>query len=108
MEQIKKTKFLMVGKRGQAITLGKAPQLVLLLALTAMIGAAAALAVASFQSSTTVGSYAYNISRDGLTSLNNLSRQIPTVGTVVGVALIVVVVIGAFAFFIGRQDGGGL
>lgn len=95
-----------MNRKGQAITLGKAPQIVLLLALTAMIAAAAALAVQSFRDSTTTSGYAYNISQDGLGGLDNMTAQLPTVGTVVGVALIVVVVVGAFAFFIGK--GGGL
>jgi len=93
-------------KKGQAITLGKAPQIILLLALTAMIGGAAALATQSFRDSTSTDSYAYNISDQGLEGLDNMSGQLGTVGTVVGVALIVVVVVGAFAFFLGR--GGGL
>lgn len=93
-------------KKAQAITLGRAPQIVLLLALTAMIAAATALAVQSFRDSTTSNGYAYNISNQGLSGIDNMSDQLPTVGTVIGVALIVVVVVGAFAFFIGR--GGGL
>ena len=76
-------------KKGQAITLGSAPQLVLLLALVAMIGGAAALATQSFRDSTTANGYAYNISNQGLEGLDNFSAQVPTIGTVIGVALIV-------------------
>lgn len=91
-------------KKGQAVTLGGAPQIVLLLGLTVMIAAATALAVSSFRDSTTASGYAYNISDFGLQGLNNFSIQVPTIGTIIGVALIIVVVVGAFAFF-GRGRG---
>jgi hypothetical protein len=91
-------------KKAQAMTLGNAPQVILLLGLVVMIGSATALAVDSFQDSTTANSYAYNVTEDGLSGISNFSDQIPTIGTVLGVALIIVVVIGAFAFF-GRGRG---
>lgn len=89
-------------KKGQAVTLGNAPQLVLVLGLAVMIAAATALAVNSFRDSTTANGYAYNVSQQGLVGLDNFSDQIPTIGTVIGVALIIGVVVGAFAFF-GRR-----
>jgi hypothetical protein len=95
-----------INKRGQAVSLGNAPQIVLLLVLTVMITAAAALAVQSFRDSTTSNGWAYNISDDGLSGLGNLASQVPTVGTIIGVALIITVVVGAFAFFMTRRSGG--
>ena len=74
-------------KKGQAVTLGNAPQIVLLLGLMVMIASATALAVNSFRDSTTSDGYAYNISSDGLEGLSNFSTQVPTIGTVIGVAL---------------------
>ena len=91
-------------KKGQSVSLGNAPQIVLLLGLMVMIAAATSLAVNSFRDSTTTGGYAYNISQHGLEGINNFSIQVPTIGTVIGVALIIVVVVGAFAFF-GRGRG---
>ena len=111
-------------KKAQAISLGRAPQIVLLLALTAMIAAAAALALSSFEqtqcansggywggtacqisavNTNSSGDYAVNATVGGLKGLDNMSTQLPTVGTVIGVALIIVVVIGAFAFFLGNR-----
>lgn len=111
-------------KKGQAVSLGNAPRLVLVIGLMVMIGAALALALNSFRTSQcqfsysdTAGclnstggtggnlgwSYASNISNQGLVGVDNLSDQIPTIGTIVGVALIIGVVVGAFAFFGGRQ-----
>lgn len=88
----------MKSKKGQ-VSLGNAPQVILLLGLMVMIASATALAVNSFQTSTATGGYAYNISGQGLSGLDNFSEQIPTIGTVIGVALIIGVVVGAFALF---------
>lgn len=41
----------------------------------------------------------YNASNNGATSLSNLSAQFSTIGTIIGVALLVGIVIGAFALF---------
>lgn len=89
----------LTGKRGQSVTLGNAPQLVLVLGLAVMIASATAVAVTSFRDTQTTGSDAYNISDSGLTGLSNFASQVPTVGTIIGVALIIGVVVGAFAFF---------
>lgn len=116
----------MKNKKGQAITLGKAPSLVLILALTVMIAASVALALNSFKETQCAnsgfswtgvicsnnatgyeprGDYAVNASQSGLEGLSNFSGQVPTIGTIIGVALIVVVVVGAFAFFLGGRKG---
>jgi len=94
-----------MNKKGQAVTLGNTPQIVLLLGLAVMIAGATALAVQAFQDSVTAGSFAANITGRGLTALDNFSIQLPTVGTIIGVALIIVVVVGAFAVFLTRKGG---
>ena len=88
----------MLGKKGQAITFGNAPRIILLFVLIGMVLGAGVIALASFESTTT--------DEDASTALNNtilgsvnLSAQLPTVGTILGVGLILVVVIGVFAFF---------
>lgn len=87
-------------KRGQtAVTFGSAPQLVLMLVVIVLITAAGAVGVQSFSDSQTAGGYAANISTQGLSGLNNFSLQVPTIGTMLGVGLILAVVIGVFAFF---------
>lgn len=115
----------MNSKKGQAVSLGSAPSLILLLVLSILIAAAAALALDSFKETqctnvgysfvsgectngtvgVTRGDYAVNATTGGLSSLTNLSEQVPTVGTIIGVALIVAVVISAFVFFIGGKSG---
>lgn len=51
----------------------------------------------------TVGSKAANISGSGLEGLKQLGLQYPTLGVVIGAALIIGVVIAAFAFGMGRK-----
>lgn len=108
-------------KKGQAVTLGKAPMVILMLGLAVLIAAASGIALNSFKQtecgdvwsgsecyndSTLVyrsGTYAANISFFGEQGLNNWAIQIPTVGTVIGVALIIMVIVGAFVFM-GRKQ----
>ena len=162
----------MKGKKGQAITFGNAPRLILLFVLIGMVLGAGVIALASFRdttrtstsglsttftgSNTTATSFLattatapctsvtiFNVTNDITTSFTvteadctaiatvgnfngitltanytaftdsdtttvignsidgsvNLSEQLPTVGTILGVGLILVVVIGVFAFF---------
>lgn len=89
--------------KGQAITFGSAPQIILLLVVTVLIVAAGAVGLTSFKGSQTTGGYAANITDQGLSGLNNFSIQIPTVGTMLGVGLILAVVIGVFAYFARKQ-----
>ena len=94
--------FKKLMKKAQAISFGNAPTLILLLVVIALITAAGAVGLTSFQSSQTTSGFSYNISGQGLSSLNNFSLQMPTVGTMLGVGLILVVVIGVFAHFAKR------
>jgi hypothetical protein len=92
----------MMKKKAQAISFNTAPTLILIFVVITLITAAGAVGVASFQDSQTAGGYAYNVSAQGLSGLTNFSVQMPTVGTMLGVGLILVVVIGVFAFFARR------
>ncbi len=87
-----------MNKKAQAITFGNAPRLVLLFVLIGMVLGAGVIALAAFRDSTTdaAAQTAINNTIDGA---SNLSAQLPTVGTILGVGLILVVVIGVFAFF---------
>jgi hypothetical protein len=49
--------------------------------------------------SLTTYKYAYNVSEQGLDTSKNFSDQLPTVGTMIGVALILGVVFGIFVMF---------
>lgn len=85
-------------KKGQAITFGNAPRLILLFVLIGMVLGAGAIALSSFRDSTTDVD-ASGVLNNTLEGSTNLSAQLPTVGTMLGVGLILVVVIGVFAFF---------
>lgn len=95
-----------MNKKAQAISMEGAPKLVLVLVLLIIITGAGALAVSSFKSTLTSGTAAYNATANGETGVLNLSAQYPTVGTIIGISLIIVVVLGAFYFVFMR--GGGL
>ena len=87
-----------MNKKGQAITFGNAPRLILLFVLIGMVLGAGVIALASFEDTTTdVGSS--TVLNNTIQGSINLSAQLPTVGTILGVGLILVVVIGVFAFF---------
>jgi len=87
-----------MNKKAQAITFGNAPRLVLLFVLIGMVLGAGVIALASFRDSTT-DSEAQSAINNTIEGAGNLSAQLPTVGTILGVGLILVVVIGVFAFF---------
>ena len=87
-----------MNKKAQAITFGNAPRIILLFVLIGMVLGAGAIALASFEATTTDAA-ASGILNNTLEGSTNLSLQLPTVGTILGVGLILVVVIGVFAFF---------
>lgn len=80
------------------------PKWVVVLGIIAFVGAAVALGLSAFQADLTANSYAYNITTDMLTSIDNMVSQMPTVGTIIGVGLLVGIVIGAFWFFGNRSS----
>jgi len=80
-------------------------------ALVALIAAAGALALDGFRSDQIVGgqgvcghngTYAYNISCNGLEGISNTTSYFGTAGTIAGVALLLTIVIGAF-YFVTRE-----
>lgn len=93
-----------LGNKAQAVTFGNASTLILTLVVVALVTAAGAVGLNSFQTSQTTNGYAYNITGQGLASLHNFSLQMPTIGTMVGVGLILAVVIGVFAYFSGKNQ----
>lgn len=103
MQMLDKLKSFLKTKKGQAITFGNAPSIILLFVVVILISAAGAVGLTSFRDSQTANGYAYNVSQNGLSGLNNFGIQMPTVGTMLGVGLILAVVIGVFAFFARRQ-----
>ena len=86
--------------------------------LVSLIGGAGALALDSFQSDQNTGTascnssdtsgcgYAWNISKNGLTGVDNATSYFGTAGTIAGVALLLTIVIGAFYFVSRRNEEG--
>jgi len=72
--------------------------------LVSLIAASAAIALDAFQSDVTSDGYAYNISNNGLTGIDNTTSYFGTAGTIAGVALLLTIVIGAF-YFVTRESG---
>ncbi len=86
-----------IGRRLRgAINLGSLPNVVMLFAVAVLITSAAALALNSFKGSLESGSIAYNITEKGEQGLLNLSGQYGTIGTIIGVAVLIGIVVGAF------------
>ncbi len=71
---------------------------VILLGLVALIGAAVAIALDEFQTDLTENSSAWNTSNSGLDGVVNATGFLDTIGTIVGVAVLIGVVILAFRF----------
>lgn len=74
--------------------------IIVLLALIALIGAAAAIALNDFRGSSgiTTDDYAYNVTTNGLSGITNATSYLDTTGTIAGVAVLIGIVILAFAF----------
>ena len=75
-----------------------APGVVMLLVMIGLILGAGLLALDAFDDTLTAGSDAAVAVGNTSEGIANLSEQLPTVGTIIGVALIIVVVVAAFAF----------
>ena len=74
--------------------------IVVLLTLIALIGAATAIALSDFRTSDgiTQNDSAYNISTNGLRGIDNATSYLDTTGTIAGVAVLIGIVVLAFAF----------
>lgn len=82
------------------------PKWVVVLGIIAFVGAAVALGLDAFAADLTANSYAYNITTTMLTAVDNMVAQMPTIGTIIGIGLLVGIVVGAFWLF-GTQATGG-
>lgn len=87
-----------MGKRGQ---LQGAQNIAIGLVTLVLIVAVGAIVIGDFQDTTTENSSEYNVTSDGLTGLTNMSTQFGTVGTVAIAAVLISLVVGAFA--VGRR-----
>lgn len=82
---------------------GQIPTLGLLFGLTIIILSITADVVATVQDTQTANSAAFNVSGNGLTGMLNLSSQFATIGTVVGLVLIVISLVAGFSTLITRR-----
>lgn len=97
-------------KKGQ-ISFTTAPSLALTFVLIGLFIAAGVIAINAMKNGQgyyTMGSnLTVNNTIDGaISGLSNLSAQMPTVGQMVGIALILSVILGVFAFGVMRKGGG--
>jgi len=68
------------------------------LVFIAVLLAAGAIALDSFNDDLVTDSYADNITKEGLAGLDNASSYLDTIGTLLGVGALIAIVVGAFYF----------
>ncbi len=90
-----------IGRKGQQVTLSNLSVIALSLGFAILVISALATGVQSFQDTQTANSFAANISGTGLTALSNVTTQLPVVGTMIGVVLIIGVI---GSIFISRRN----
>ena len=75
-------------------------EIIVLIALIALIGAATGIALSDFRSSGGIStdSAAYNITTNGLNGVDNATSYLDTTGTIAGVSVLIGIVVMAFAF----------
>lgn len=66
------------------------------LVFIAVLAAAGAIALDAFNDDLTADSYADNVTDEGLAGIANATSYLSTIGTLLGVAALIAVVIGAF------------
>ena len=71
---------------------------VILIGLIALIASAVSIALDEFQDETDSLSYAYNITENGLSGVDNTTDFLDTIGTIAGVAVLIGIVVMAFTF----------
>ena len=71
---------------------------VVILGIIALVSAAVALALDDFSDEMTTNSYAQNITNSGLSGIDNSTSYLPTIGTILGVVVLIGIVVSGFAF----------
>lgn len=89
-----------MNKRG--VSMSELPGLVITVVVAIIILGAGILALTGFRDSLTANTLEYNSTVNGITSLSNTSAQFPVIGTIIGVAILISVVVGGFVFAKGR------
>jgi len=89
-----------MSKKGVSINM--LPAMVILLVVTAIVLSIGADIVTNVQTGFTSNTYAYNASTEGLKGIDEVAQWQDTIGLVIGAAVIIGLVLGAFRF------GGGM
>lgn len=71
---------------------------VMVLVFIAVLAAAGAIALDEFNDDLTADSFADNVTDEGLLGIQNATNFLSTIGTLLGVAALISVVVGAFLF----------
>ena len=85
------------------VSFSEAPSAVLSLGLMAIISAAVTIALIAFRNGSTDATANTSIT-SGVTGISNFTGQLGTVGTMLGISLVLVVILSVFGF--GRGKGG--
>ena len=81
-----------------AISLGDAAAMALSFVFFVVVVGVGATVLTGIQGTQTSGTYAYNSTTSGLTGIKNLSDQSGVLGTIIGAAVIIGVLVSAFYF----------
>lgn len=99
-------------KKAQVVNFSSALTFIVALVVMGLVAAAGLLALASFRSTYNTGNggaVAVNTTIDNsITGVGNFTGQLPTVGTMIGIGLVLLIIVGVFAFGLMRRGGGGL
>lgn len=79
-----------------AVTLGDAAVLALTFVLFVVVVSIGASVLSGIQSGQTANTYAYNATGFGLTGINNLANQSGVIGTILGAAILIGILLTAF------------
>ncbi len=85
-----------MNKKGQA--LDGLRQGILSLVFIAIVAAAGAIALDAFNDDLVANSSADNVTDEGLDGIGNATSYLSTIGTLLGVAALIAIVVGAFVF----------
>ena len=97
-------KFLEMLKRDKrGISIGELSGLAITFVVIAVVLGVGGTILATIQGDQTVNSTAYNASGKGLTSVKTLADWLPTLATIIASAVVIGVIVGAFAMSRGGQ-----
>jgi ABC-type Fe3+ transport system permease subunit len=80
------------------VSLGDAAAMALSFVFFVVVLGVGATVLTGIQGTQTAGTYAYNSTTEGLKGMKNLSDQSGVLGTIIGAAVIIGVLVGAFYF----------